>query len=173
MNKAVFLDRDGIINEEIGDYVYDLPSFRIVDGVIELLKGLKEKGFILIVITNQAGIAKGRYGHAEVKKLHDYFQEQSGHLIDKFYYAYHHPDYTSESLSRKPGSLLFEKAIARYQIDVSKSWMVGDKERDLIPARKLSIRTVRVFLNGFYKEGEETIGDFHVNEVKKLASIIG
>ncbi len=172
MNKAVFLDRDGIINEEIGDYVYEIETFRIVDGIIEVLKDLKEKGFVLVVITNQAGIAKGRYDHAAVHKLHQYFQEESGDLIDKYYYAYHHPDYTSESLSRKPGSLLFEKAMARFNIDPNKSWMVGDKERDLIPAKKLGIQTIRVFIEGFFQKGEKTIGDFQIENVKRLTEII-
>ena len=166
-NKAVFLDRDGIINEEIGDYVYDLENFNIVPGIIDVLRTLKEQGFYLVVITNQAGIAKGRYGHKEVRMLHDHFQEKSGELIDHFYYAPSHPDY-SESLGRKPGTLLFEKAMAKFSIDPSQSWMVGDKERDLVPAKQLGMRTIRLFL----EEAENTIGDHSIQDVSEILGII-
>ena len=172
MNKAVFLDRDGVINEEIGDYVYTMADFKIVDGIIETLQILKQQGFYLVVITNQAGIAKGRYGHEHVHELHEYFQQQSGRVIDHFYYAHHHPDYTSESLARKPGSLLFEKGMAKFNIDPTQSWMVGDKERDLIPAKKLGMQTVRIWVEGYYTEGEQTIGDYTVKEVKDILALI-
>lgn len=171
MNKAVFLDRDGVLNEEIGDYVYQLTDFKIVGGIIEVLAKLKEHGYKLIVITNQAGIARGRYAHEDVKKMHDYFQEKSGDLIDQFYYAPDHPDY-SESFSRKPDSLLFEKAIAKFDIDPIASWMVGDKERDLVPAKKLGVKTIRAFLEGYFKPGEETIGDYSVTEIKEIEEVI-
>lgn len=171
MNKAVFLDRDGVLNEEIGDYVYQLTDFKIVEGIIPALATLKEKGFVLIVITNQAGIAKGRYTHGDVAKMHAFFQEESENLIDEFYYSPYHPDY-SESLGRKPGTLLFEKAIAKFDIDPSQSWMVGDKERDLIPAKQLGMRTIRIFLEGFYNEDEPTIGDFSTNSAAEIVSII-
>jgi D-glycero-D-manno-heptose 1,7-bisphosphate phosphatase len=171
MNKAVFLDRDGVLNEEIGNYVWTFDSFKIVDGIIEVLQKLKSNGYKLIVVTNQAGIAKGLYTHADVKKMHDHFQEQSGSVIDHFYYAPGHPS-VSESLMRKPDSLMWEKAMAKFNIDPSKSWMIGDKERDLIPAKKFGIKTIRVFLEGFYEEGEETIGDYGVKDVKEVAGLI-
>lgn len=172
MNKAVFLDRDGVVNEEIGDYVYTLAAFKIVDGVIDVLRKLKSHGFYLIVITNQAGIAKGIYGHREVRELHDYFQDVSGNLIDRFYYAPHHPDYNSESLSRKPESLLFEKAMAYFHIDPRQSWMIGDNERDLIPAKKLGLKTIHVLENGLYNKKEKKIGDFAVQSVAGITDII-
>lgn len=172
MNKAVFLDRDGVLNEEIGDYVYRLTDFKIVDGIIDTLQKLKSDGYLLIVITNQAGIAKGRYTHEDVHEMHEYFQKESGSLIDKFYYCPYHPDY-SESIARKPGTLLFEKAIAKFDVDPSQSWMVGDKERDLIPAKKLGMKTIRVFIKNFYQKGEETIGDFSVEAAADILKVIG
>jgi len=165
MNKAVFLDRDGILNVEIGRYVYDLTEFKIVEGIVPLLQHLKSKGYYLIVVTNQAGIAKGIYGHEDVEQLHSYFQKESGDLIDHFYYSPYHPEYNSHSFGRKPGTLLFEKGIAKYNLDPSKCWMIGDKERDIIPAKKLKLKTIRVFLEGFYEEGEETIADYYFRSV--------
>lgn len=140
-NRAVFFDRDGVINVDRNDYTYCIEDFQLMPNIIEVLEAIKNQEFLCIVITNQAGIAKGIYTDEEVDKLHAHFQEVAGHPIAAFYHAPGHPDY-SESLSRKPDSLLFEKAIARFDIDPKQSWMIGDKERDLIPAKKLGINTV-------------------------------
>lgn len=143
MNKAIFLDRDGVINKDRPNYVFKKQDFIILPGVIESLEKLKAADYKLIVITNQSGIAKDIYTHQHVLDLHEYFQKEYNHLIDHFYYAPWHPDY-SESLTRKPGTLLFERAIARFKIDNAKSWMVGDRERDLKPAKKLGMHTILV-----------------------------
>ena len=171
MQKAVFLDRDGIINVERGDYVWLLEDFKIVPGIIDVLRELKANGFLLIVVTNQAGIAKGVYTKEQMQACHDYFQEKSGSLIDHFYYASGHPS-ISESLMRKPDSLMWEKAMAKFNIDPLQSWMVGDKERDLVPAKKFNIKTVRVFIEGYYEEGEKTMGDYTIEDVRELTKII-
>ncbi|MCP4457975.1 MAG: HAD-IIIA family hydrolase [Cytophagales bacterium] len=165
--KAVFLDRDGVLNEERGDYVWLLEDFKIVPGIIDVLKKLKSQSYLLIVVTNQAGIAKGRYTQEQMQECHDYFQKESGDLIDHFYYAPNHPDF-SESLTRKPDSLMWEKAMAKFNIDPLQSWMIGDKERDLIPAKKFGMKTIRIFLEGYYQEGEETIGDYGVKSVREI-----
>jgi D-glycero-D-manno-heptose 1,7-bisphosphate phosphatase len=143
MNKCIFLDRDGVINKDYVDYTYTVEKFEILPNVIEGLKQFKKDGYLLIVITNQSGIDKGIYGHEDVKLVHDYFQKQSGNLIDAFYYSPYHSTIT-ESLTRKPGSLLFEKAIAKFNIDPQQSWMVGDRARDLDPARKLGLKTLHL-----------------------------
>ena len=143
MNKCIFLDRDGVINVDHVDYTYRLDHFFIIDGVIDTLKKFKEAGYLLIIITNQSGISKGIYTYADVVRCHHYLQEQCGYLIDGFYYSPYHEKYTN-SLSRKPGSLMFEKAIAKFDIDISQSWMIGDKERDLIPACKLRLKTILI-----------------------------
>src|SRR5689334_21604175 len=120
MNKCVFLDRDGVINEEIGGYVWEVCNFTIRPGIIEVLKDLKSKGYLLIIITNQGGIARGLYSHEHVKNCHYHFQEQCGNLIDDLYYSPYQSSF-SASLSAKPGTLLFEKAIAKYKIDPADS----------------------------------------------------
>jgi D-glycero-D-manno-heptose 1,7-bisphosphate phosphatase len=141
MNKCVFLDRDGVINKDNPDYIYKVNEFEILPGVVEGFKKLKEHGYLLVVITNQSGITKGIYTKEDMDACHNYFQEVSGHVIDHFYYSPYHPFYT-DSLTRKPQSLMFEKAIAKFNIDPSQSWMLGDKERDLIPAQKLGIKGI-------------------------------
>lgn len=163
--KAIFLDRDGVLNEERGDYTWRTEDFILVEGVVETLKELKESGFKLIVITNQAGIAKGLYSRQDMNECHAKFQKKSGNLIDKFYYAPGHPT-VSESLSRKPDSLMFEKAIAKYEIDPSVSWMIGDKERDLIPAKRLGIRTILL------SEKHSEFADYKVRDIRHILDII-
>lgn len=142
-NKCIFLDRDGVLNRDRVNYAYQLEHFEILPGVPEALQAFKNAGYLLIVITNQSGIAKEIYSCEEMDVCHHYFQQQTSNSIDAFYFAPYHPSVTA-SLTRKPDSLMFEKAIARYDIDVSQSWMIGDKERDLIPAYKLGIRSVLI-----------------------------
>lgn len=149
MNKAVFLDRDGIVNKEIGDYVYRLEDFEINDGLIEALKHWRSLGFKLIVITNQGGIAKGLYGHAEVHRMHDYLNSvlnQEGIHFDEIYYSPHHPDY-GNSLGRKPGSLMIERGLARFNIDPAQSFMLGDRPRDIEAAEAVGVKGILVEAN--------------------------
>lgn len=143
MNKCVFLDRDGVINKDFVDYAYTLNRFIILEGVREAVKLLKDAGYLLVIVTNQSGIAKGIYTVDQMHECHEYMQEELEHRIDKIYYAPGHQS-ISESLSRKPGTLMFERAIAKFDIDVRQSWMIGDKKRDLIPAIKMNLRTIQV-----------------------------
>ncbi|HCS19953.1 MAG TPA: hypothetical protein DIW47_05225 [Bacteroidetes bacterium] len=149
MNKAVFLDRDGIINKEIGAYVYGQNDFILNEGVIEALHFWQSRGYKLIVITNQGGIAKGIYTHADVRKLHHYLENllmEAGVKLDAIYYSPHHSDF-SNSLSRKPGSLMIERALARYHIDPSLSVMIGDRPRDVEAAEGAGVRGILVESN--------------------------
>lgn len=142
-NKCVFLDRDGVINQELGDYAYRLDHFKIIPGVKEALQQLKSAGFLLIVITNQAGIAKNRYTAKEVMACHYHLQKTCGFLVDDLYFSPHHPTVT-ESLLRKPDSLMFEKAMAKHKINAGLSWMVGDSARDIYPAQKMKLSTIGI-----------------------------
>lgn len=143
MHRCVFLDRDGVINKDYVDYVYSADKLELLPGVVESLQALKRAGYLLIVITNQSGIAKGIYTRAQMHETHRLIQQACGGVIDHIYYAPWHPT-VSNCLTRKPGSLMFERAIARYKVDVEQSWMVGDKDRDLIPAKKVGLRTIQV-----------------------------
>jgi len=143
MQKCVFLDRDGVLNKELGYQIADIQEFELMPDLKESLSVLKARGFLLIVITNQSGIAKGAYDESFVQDCYQLIQEEVGGILDAMYYAPGHES-VSLSLMRKPDSLMFEKAIAKYNIDPYQSWMIGDKERDLIPAKKLGIRTILV-----------------------------
>jgi len=156
MKKCVFLDRDGVINIDDVNYTYKVEQFVLVKGVKEALQLLHDKGYLLVLITNQSGIAKGIYGHEDVTKCHAYMHEITGSLIDDIFYSPYHQNFTN-SLGRKPGSLLFEKAIAKHNIDISKSYMVGDRGRDLVPARKLGLKTVHIHEEGHPAETADYI----------------
>ncbi|NOT74245.1 MAG: HAD-IIIA family hydrolase [Cyclobacteriaceae bacterium] len=143
MNKAVFLDRDGVLNEDNPLYTYEVENFKILKGVPQALQQLHEAGYLLIVVTNQSGIAKGIYTQAQMEACHQYMQTNCNHVIDHFYFSPYHRTVTN-SLMTKPGSLMFEKAIAKFNIDISASWMIGDRGRDIIPARQLGIKTIQI-----------------------------
>ena len=147
--KAIFLDRDGVINHDPGDYTKNIDEFTILPSVMKSLEILKERGFVLILITNQGGIAKGIYGHNEVDEIHSHLRkvcDDNGTPILDIYYSPHH-EVTGLSLSRKPGSLMVERACARYNIDPSTSWMVGDKQRDLDCATVVGVPGVLISPN--------------------------
>ena len=167
MNACVFLDRDGVLNEDRPDYSYRLDHFKILPGVPDALQRLKNAGYLLVVVTNQSGIAQGIYTQQDMEVCHRYLQEQCGGLIDYFYFSPYHPKITA-SLARKPGTLLFEKAIARFQISPSSSWMIGDRGRDIIPARQLGIKTIQV---GNEIEPENR-ADFIVSHLPEATNLI-
>lgn len=132
--KAVFLDRDGVLNQEMGDYVCRIEDFHILEYNIEALKQLQDKGYLLIVATNQGGLAKGWYTEQQLSEMHQKLRETfnaGGVELTDIYYCPHHPDYTGECDCRKPKPGLLLRAIEKYNIDPSKSYFIGDRERDV------------------------------------------
>ena len=142
-NKCVFLDRDGVLNEERGDYTYRVDDFNVIAGVPEALQILKAAGYLLVVVTNQGGIAKGLFTKKDMLACHQKLQATCNSVIDAFYYAPAHPS-VSASLARKPDSLMLEKAIARFNINIAQSWLVGDQHRDITAARKVGVQPILI-----------------------------
>lgn len=148
-NKAVFLDRDGVINREMGRYLFKRDEFKFNEGIFKNLALLRDNGFIFIIITNQGGIALGLYTHDQLEKLHDYMNKclaENEINISEIYYCPHHPS-AGKCLCRKPESLLIEKAISRFGIDRSRSFMIGDKERDTEAARRAGVKGILINAN--------------------------
>jgi len=143
MNKCIFLDRDGVLNVERGDYTFLPKDFIIPPGVPLAIKKIKGAGFIAIGVTNQAGLSKGLYTREQMHICHEILMEKTNHLIDKIYYCPYHPT-VSESLTRKPDTLMLEKAIAKYDIDADQSWLIGDRARDIACGQKLGMKTVLI-----------------------------
>lgn len=149
MQKAVFLDRDGVLNRERGMHTWTLGEFQVLPDVPQALKLLHNEGFLLVVITNQSGIGLGLYGHAEVVLLHSYLHrmlQDHGVPIQAIYYCPHHP-LQGKCLCRKPGALMLEKAMARYGIDAALSVMIGDRERDMQAAAAAGVRGILMEAN--------------------------
>ena len=151
-NKALFIDRDGTINNDEGKYyVYKVEDFIFNKNVFELVKKYQDKGYLIIIVSNQGGIAKGMYSHRDVKKVHDYMIaefEKKGITIDEIYYCPHHNGIT-KCMCRKPEPLMLEKAIARFDIDPAQSYFVGDSERDMIAAKRVGVKGIRIKANVF------------------------
>jgi len=133
-NKAVFLDRDGVLNKEMGDYVCRFEDFHILEHNFKPLKELQDRGYLLIVATNQGGLAKGWYTEDELGKMHkalkDTYHTHGVELTD-FFYCPHHPDFTGDCDCRKPKPGLLLQGIKKYDIDPSRSYFIGDRERDV------------------------------------------
>ncbi|MCE3278139.1 MAG: histidinol-phosphate phosphatase family protein [Bacteroidetes bacterium] len=148
MNKAIFLDRDGVINVERG-YIHRLEDFVILPDLVENLQMYLAKGYLLLVVSNQSGIAKGLYTQAEVETIHSFLTNEltkSNIHLSEIYYCIHHPD-VSKCICRKPDSLFVEKALARFNIDPSKSYFIGDKERDVEAAEKAGVKGILIEAN--------------------------
>lgn len=138
MNKALFLDRDGVINVE-KNYVFKIEDFEFIEGIFELIKTFQDKGYLIIVITNQAGIGRGYYTEEDFHKLNDWMIEQfkqRGITITGVYYCPYHPthgigEYLKDSYDRKPNPGMILKASERYSIDLKQSVLIGDKDTDI------------------------------------------
>src|SRR5688572_31452494 len=143
---AILLDRDGTILVE-KDYLADPADAELIAGVAPGLRDLQDAGFALVVVSNQSGIARGMYGEAEytavdleMKRLlamHDVFIEAS-------YHCPHHPDFTGDCDCRKPKAGMFERAIRELGLDARRSWLIGDRLRDLAAAPALGARAILV-----------------------------
>ena len=147
-NKAIFLDRDGVINVERG-YTNRLEDFVILPDLIEVLQLLQKKGYLLIIVSNQSGIAKELYTQVEVEILHKYLLAEftkNNVTLSEVYYCVHHSD-ISRCICRKPDSLFVEKGLARFDIDPSKSYFIGDKERDVEAGEKAGVKGILIDAN--------------------------
>ena len=154
MKKILFLDRDGVINREIGDYVKRPEDLEILPHALLGCKKAVDMGYDLVVITNQGGIAKGLYTHQILGQIHqkmkDVFQNEGLEFLE-IYYSPHH-DSISASLSRKPGSLMIEKALARFQANPKQCLMVGDSDRDIIAAENAGVKGLKIDSNTDWNE---------------------
>lgn len=148
-NKAIFLDRDGTINVD-KEYLYKIEDFEFEPKADEALKILYNLGYILIVVTNQSGVARGYYKESDVETLHinlSKILEKKGILISKYYYCPHHPSkgigkYKSDCACRKPNPGMLLKGIEEFDIDPSLSYMVGDKESDVEAGLNAGVKSV-------------------------------
>lgn len=168
MRRAIFFDRDGVLNEEVG-YLWKVEEFIWVDGAREAIKLCNERGLLAIVVTNQGGIAKGLYTPLDVDKLHQRMQDDLAELgahVDAFYYCPHHPQGIIKGLNvecdcRKPKPGMILCACRDFEIDPAQSILFGDSLRDLEAAAAAGLRAGILFTGGnllnVVKSGLETL----------------
>ena len=151
MERVIFLDRDGALNEEV-HYLHKKEDLRLIEGAADALCRFRKSGYRLVVVTNQAGVARGYYQEEDVKLLHEYMNEilrPLGAEIDCFFYCPHHPEhgigaYKKNCSCRKPDIGMFEQAEQYFQVDKAHSWMIGDKLIDVEAGKRFGVRTVLV-----------------------------
>ena len=143
--KAVFFDRDGVINKEKKDYVKSISDLEIFPDIIEPIKHLRDSGFLVIVITNQSAINRGLTTHEKINEIHDEIQSflmSNATLIDGFYYCPHRPDENCVCRKPKPGLIL--KAAKEWKIDLESSWMIGDSDSDMRAAHAAGCKSFKI-----------------------------
>ena len=149
---AAFIDRDGTINEQMG-YINHLSRFKIIPGVPEAIRLLNDLGFLVIVITNQSGIARGYYSIDLVRQIHDLLRKtlkkEANATIDAILFCPHHPqgsvpEYTMECDCRKPKTGLIKQACMDFEIDLTNSFVIGDMASDMELANKAGVKGIMV-----------------------------
>lgn len=138
---AVFIDRDGTLIEEV-NFLSRVEDLRLFDFTAEAISRLKDAGFLVIVITNQSGIGRGIFEEAAMRAIHDEIQATLPNGIDGFYHCPHRPD--EDCTCRKPGLGMIEAACSDFDIELGRSWMVGDKKIDVEAGFNAGIGTAMV-----------------------------
>ena len=178
MSKAVFLDRDGVINVDHG-YVHKVDDFEYIEGVFEACRELKQLGYKLVVVTNQSGIARGMYSEDDFHTLTEWMDwnfTDKGVELDGIYYCPHHPEkglgeYKQDCECRKPKSGMLESAARFLNIDFSQSVMVGDKHDDMLAALNINIPT-RVIVKTGKGEVSSNAATNVINSIADLPKLL-
>lgn len=186
MSKAIFLDRDGVINEmqynearKEFEPAYNKNDLKIYDGVIDALKNFQDVGYKLFIVSNQPDFAKGKTSMEQLREVHDELHRifsENGIFFTEYYYCYHHPDgivpeYSIQCDCRKPGNLFVREAIEKYDIDKDSSWFIGDRDKDVECGIGSGLRTIRVKSN-YYNYTNKTDADYVVDSLQQAADII-
>ena len=146
LQPAIFLDRDGTINVE-RNYLYRFEDWEWIPGAKEAIRKFKQLGYQVIVVSNQAGIARGMYEPSDVDLLHTFVQQDLAYLettIDAFYYCPHHPDFSSSCSCRKPAPGMLVQASLDLSLDLARSWMIGDKLIDVQTGHAAGVQSMMV-----------------------------
>ena len=170
MNKALFLDRDGVINKE-KNYLYKIKDFEFIDGVFEACQNFQKLGYLIIIITNQAGIARGKYSENDFNILTQWMSkefEKRDILISKVYHCPHHPDFNGECECRKPKPKMILDAKNDFNIDLTQSILVGDKNSDIEAGITAGIENNYLISTGH----KIIINQFNVSMINNLRDLI-
>jgi D-glycero-D-manno-heptose 1,7-bisphosphate phosphatase len=154
VRRAIFLDRDGVLNQNIlnpstGEYESPLTpeKFVLLPGVIAALRLLRASGYWLFVVSNQPNYAKGKTSMGTLNAIHHKFEailQEEEISFEAFYYCFHHPAFTGECACRKPSPFFLLKARDAFAVSLADSWMIGDRSSDIVCGRAAGTRTVRI-----------------------------
>ena len=172
LTKAIFLDRDGVINIE-KNYLHKIEEFEFINGTFETLKYFQEKGYKLFIITNQSGIGRGYYTHNDFNKLTTWMLDEfkkNSITISQVEFCPHAP--TTECDCRKPKTGMIDNILKNFDVDLENSWLVGDKSSDIKCAKNANIKnTIQVKSGHDFKE-KESDADFVCDSIKDLPKYI-
>ncbi|KAF7774449.1 D-glycero-D-manno-heptose 1,7-bisphosphate phosphatase [Pseudoalteromonas citrea] len=178
--KAVFLDRDGVINVDHA-YVHKIEDFQFIEGVFDACQYFTEQGYLIVVVTNQSGIGRGYYNEAQFHALSEWMCQEFtryGVAIAKVYFCPHHPknalpEYLMECTCRKPQPGMLMQAIKEFDIDVTQSVMVGDKVSDIQAARAAGVNTAILVESGqAFDDKTMECADFVCSSLKNVPKIL-
>jgi len=170
--KTIFLDRDGVINEEV-NYLYQIENFKFIDGVFEACLHFQRLNYKIIIVSNQSGIARGYYSENDYKRLTTWMLDQFCHkniaVLDTFYCP-HGPD--SKCYCRKPKPGMFIAAKNKYNINMKKSWMIGDKETDIESANLAGISNTILVRSGHLINESDSKSKYIMDSIKDSINLI-
>lgn len=167
MQKALFLDRDGVINVDSG-YLYEPKKCAFIDGIFELTHYFHTIGYLIIVVTNQSGIARGYFTQRDFEAFSTWMREEfraQGAHIDAIYHCPHHPDFTGACQCRKPAPGMLLAAAEAYNIDLANSLLIGDSERDIIAAQRAGVSQTYLLCHVEACESSATVVVHSLHEV--------
>ena len=170
--KTIFLDRDGVINKE-KNYLYKINDFEFIEGVFDACQQLQKLNYKIIIVTNQSGIFRGYYTESDFKKINDWMigQFNLNHIsiLDTFHCP-HGPKSQCECRKPKPGMLL--KAQKKYNIDMKKSWLIGDKEDDITAANQSGIKNTILVRSGHYADESISNAKYLIKSINDSTKVI-
>lgn len=170
--KTIFLDRDGVINKE-KNYLYKIADFEFIDGIFDACQHFQSLGYQIIIITNQSGIFRGYYTEGDFKEVTKWmlkqFEKKEINILDIFYCP-HGPDSICNCRKPKPG--MFLNAKTKHEIDMNNSWMIGDKETDVIGANASGIYKTILVRSGHIIDESRTNASYLLDSIQHAKQII-
>jgi D-glycero-D-manno-heptose 1,7-bisphosphate phosphatase len=174
--RTLVLDRDGIVNTDTG-YLYRIEECRFVDGIFELVRAFHERDFVVVIATNQAGIGRGYYSEAEFRALMDWMCGCFEGRIAGVYHCPFHPEgigaYRRDSFWRKPAPGMILQAARDFDIDLARSWMVGDRETDVEAARRARVGNIVLFDPGGEEAPVRASDHWRVSSLRAVVRLLG
>jgi len=170
--KVIFLDRDGVINKEVG-YLHKVEDFEFIDGVFDACSNFQSSGYKIIIVTNQSGIERGYYREDDFQTVTQWMLEQfinHGVQILDVFFCPHGPDSNCDCRKPKPG--MFNQANNKYSIDMANSWMIGDKEADIQAANSAGISNTVLVKSGHDIDEANSKAKFIFDSIKQVSTVL-